>query len=80
MAKIRKGRIKRSLYAGEKNVVNTFCSCTASILAENGTRPQNDSGEHEVCMNTVCSSSKSVPSPCLCYATPNVSAGPWGRL
>lgn len=37
VAKIRKGRIKRSLYAGEKTIVNTFCSCTAFILAENGT-------------------------------------------
>lgn len=37
MAKIRKGRIKRSLYAEEKKIVNAFCSCTAFILAENGT-------------------------------------------
>lgn len=38
VARIRKGRIKRSVYVEErKKVVNTFCSCTAPSLAENGT-------------------------------------------
>ena len=37
IAKIRKERIKRSFYAGEKKVATTIWFCTAFVLAENGT-------------------------------------------